>query len=119
MTKLEYATKLAKMDFKVFPLRENDKRPLFRGNAQTQGTTDLNQIRDIWTQHPNANIGIATGDGLTVIDVDTITAHGVDGENSMLEYQIDNGFINETLEVTTPTGGKHYYYLTDNWSHFI
>lgn len=114
MTKLEYATKLAKMDFKIFPLRENDKRPLFKGSAQTQGTTDLNQIRDIWTQHPNANIGIATGDGLTVIDVDTITAHGVDGENSMLEYQVDNGFINETLEVTTPTGGKHYYYLTDN-----
>lgn len=114
MTKLEYATKLAKMGFKVFPLRENDKRPLFKGNAQTQGTTDLNQVRDIWIQHPNANIGIATGDSLTVIDVDTITAHGVDGENSMLEYQIDNGFINETLEVTTPTGGKHYYYLTDN-----
>lgn len=102
------------MDFKVFPLRENDKRPLFKGSAQTQGTTDLNQIRDIWTQHPNANIGIATGDGLTVIDVDTITAHGVDGENSMLVYQVDYGFINETLEVTTPTGGKHYYYLTDN-----
>lgn len=102
------------MDFKVFPLRENDKRPLFKGSAQTQGTTDLNQIRDIWTQHPNANIGIVTGDGLTVIDVDTITAHGVDGENSMLVYQVDYGFINETLEVTTPTGGKHYYYLTDN-----
>lgn len=114
MTKLEYATKLAKMDFKVFPLRENDKRPLFKGSAQTQGTTDLNQIRDIWTQQPNANIGIATGNGLTVIDVDTIASHGVDGENSMLEYQVDNGFINETLEVTTPTGGKHYYYLTDN-----
>lgn len=114
MTKLEYATKLAKMGFKVFPLRENDKRPLFKGKMQTQGTTDLNQVRDIWTQHPNANIGIATGDGLTVIDVDTIASHGVDGENSMLEYQVDNGFINETLEVTTPTGGKHYYYLTDN-----
>lgn len=102
------------MGFKVFPLRENDKRPLFKGKMQTQGTTDLNQVRDIWTQHPNANIGIATGDGLTVIDVDTIASHGVDGENSMLEYQVDNGFINETLEVTTPTGGKHYYYLTDN-----
>lgn len=114
MTKLEYATKLAKMGFKVFPLRENDKRPLFKGNAQTQGTTDQNQVRDIWTQHPNANIGIATGDGLTVIDVDTKDSHGVDGENSMLEYQVDYGFINETLEVTTPTGGKHYYYLTDN-----
>lgn len=102
------------MGFKVFPLRENDKRPLFKGSAQTQGTTDLNQVRDIWTQCPNANIGIATGDGLTVIDVDTKDSHGVDGENSMLEYQVDNGFINETLEVTTPTGGKHYYYLTDN-----
>ena len=102
------------MGFKVFPLRENDKRPLFKGSAQTQGTTDLNQVHDIWTQHPNANIGIATGDGLTVIDVDTIASHGVDGENSMIEYQITNGFINATLEVTTPTGGKHYYYLTDN-----
>ena len=114
MTKLEYATKLAKMGFKVFPLRENDKRPLLKGNAQTQGTTDLNQVRDIWTQYPKANIGIATGDGLTVIDVDTIASHGVDGESSMINYQVENGFINETLEVTTPTGGKHYYYLTDN-----
>ena len=111
MTKLEYATKLAKMGFKVFPLRENDKRPLLKGNAQTQGTTDLNQVRDIWTQYPKANIGIATGDGLTVIDVDTIASHGVDGESSMINYQVENGFINETLEVTTPTGGKHYYYL--------
>lgn len=102
------------MGFKVFLLRENAKTPLFKGKAQEQGTTDINQVRDIWTRHPNANIGIATGDGLTVIDVDTKDSHGVDGENSMLEYQVDNGFINETLEVTTPTGGKHYYYLTDN-----
>lgn len=102
------------MGFKVFQLRENAKTPLFKGSAQTQGTTDLNQVHDIWTRYPNANIGIATGNGLTVIDVDTIASHGVDGENSMLVYQIQNGFINETLEVTTPTGGKHYYYLTDN-----
>lgn len=101
------------MGFKVFPLRENDKRPLLKGNAQTQGTTDLNQVRDIWTQYPKANIGIATGDGLTVIDVDTIASHGVDGESSLLDYQGKKGFINPTLEVTTPTGGKHYYYLTD------
>lgn len=114
MTKLEYAKKLAKMGFKVFPLRENDKRPLFNGNAQTQGMTDLNKVRDTWTRYPNANIGIATGKGLTVIDVDTIASHGVDGESSMLKYQVENGFINPTLEVTTPTGGKHYYYLTDN-----
>lgn len=114
MTKLEYATKLAEMGFKVFPLRENAKTPLFKGKAQEQGTTDINQVHDIWTRHPNANIGIATGDGLTVIDVDTIASHGVDGENSILVYQIQNDFINDTLEVTTPTGGKHYYYLTDN-----
>lgn len=101
------------MGFKVFPLRENDKRPLFKGNAQAQGTTDLNQVHDIWTRYPNANIGIATGDGLTVIDVDTIVSHGVDGESSLLDYQGKKGFFNETLEVTTPTGGKHYYYLTD------
>lgn len=94
------------MGFKVFPLRENAKTPLFKGNAQTQGTTDLNQVHDIWTRYPNANIGIATGNGLTVIDVDTIASHGVDGENSMLVYQIQNGFINETLEVTTPNRGK-------------
>lgn len=114
MTKLEYATKLAEMGFKVFPLRENAKTPLFKGKAQEQGTTDINQVHDIWTRHPNANIGIATGDGLTVIDVDTMASHGVDGENSILVYQIQNDFINDTLEVTTPTGGKHYYYLTDN-----
>lgn len=33
-------------------------------------TTDLEQIRKWWTQWPNANIGLRTGDGIGVVDLD-------------------------------------------------
>lgn len=39
-------------------------------NGLTDATTDLEQIHKWWTQWPNANIGIRTGDGIGVVDLD-------------------------------------------------
>ena len=65
-----HARALALSGFKVFPLRPGDKRPLIT-KWQEQATNRLDQVLNWWSVTPNANIGIATGDGLTVIDIDT------------------------------------------------
>jgi len=74
----------------VFPLRPQDKRPLFpsahqpgsperatcRGECGTVGhglydaTTNPTQVAAWWTARPQANIGIPTGHRFDVIDVD-------------------------------------------------
>jgi RecA-family ATPase len=113
MNKLESALKLARNGFRVIPLRENDKRPLYPGNFQEQATNNSEAIKKLWNKTPNANIGIATGNGLTVIDIDTPLHGGQDGETSLLNYEMDQGFLKDTFEVSTPTGGKHLYYRTN------
>lgn len=39
-------------------------------NGLSDATTDLAQIREWWTKWPNANIGVRTGDGVGVVDLD-------------------------------------------------
>lgn len=54
------AIEYAKKGFAVFPLKYRDKVPLTR-NGCKDATTDAAQIKAWWQQHPNANIGLATG----------------------------------------------------------
>lgn len=39
-------------------------------NGLSDATTDLAKIREWWTKWPNANIGVRTGDGIGVVDLD-------------------------------------------------
>lgn len=39
-------------------------------NGLSDATTDLAQIKEWWTKWPNANIGVRTGDGVGVVDLD-------------------------------------------------
>lgn len=110
-----YARALALSGFKVFPLRPGDKRPLI-SKWQEQATNRLDQVLNWWSVTPNANIGIATGDGLTVIDIDTKDhngGNGADGAKSLEEIELIYGDLNPTLTVQTWSGGKHLYYKTD------
>jgi hypothetical protein len=108
--KLAHALSLARdHSFRVFPLRDNDKRPRVK-EWQHNATTDEKQIREWWGKWPNANIGVATGAGLTVLDVDT--KNGKPGALSLLELEHTVG-VPETLRVKTPSGGTHVYLATD------
>lgn len=110
-----HARALALSGFKVFPLRPGDKRPLIT-KWQEQATNRLDQVLNWWSVTPNANIGIATGDGLTVIDIDTKDhngGNGADGAKSLEEIELIYGDLNPTLTVQTWSGGKHLYYKTD------
>lgn len=68
-------------------------------------TTDVAQITAWWEQWPDAGVGIATGGGLIVIDVDP--RH--DGDDTMRELAGRLGPLPDTVEALTGGGGRHVY----------
>ena len=69
----------------VLPL--NKKQPVISGGFKN-ASKDLEQISKWWTQRPEANIGIRTGEGLVVLDVDR---HGADGVASLEALEKEYG----------------------------
>jgi hypothetical protein len=104
---LAAALDLGQRDLRVFPVRPNDKRPLVKG-WQNIATTDDDEIRERWGQNPRANIGIRTGDGLFVVDVDPKNGGDVNDLGIKLP---------KTWTSRTPSGGNHYYFSTDQTIH--
>lgn len=104
------------MGYSVFPLVPNDKKPITE-NGFKDATDDRVQVAKWWRDHPNANIGIRTGGGLVVVDVDRLPKDGVKKvlPNPWLEP------VTERLEelgadsvVESPTGGFHLYFKAGN-----
>lgn len=98
---LDAALDYAAHGWRVFPCRR--KVPLTEHGVH-DATTDAEQIRAWWTQWPDANIGIACGGGLVVLDVDP--RHG--GDASLRELEHEHGEI-ITLTARTGGGGLHLY----------
>jgi len=108
---LSEALNLAEKGFAVFPLKPKGKTPATAHGCK-DATTDKEQILSWWTEHPDCNIGIATGSasgGLVVIDVDN--GHGGSGSTSLREWCLVNGDLPDTLTCLTGSGGEHYYYF--------
>jgi|SRR5271157_614151 len=111
---LDYARK----GFRIFPLHSVDdhgqctcgkqdcekpgKHPRIY-NGFKGATTDGSQIIQWWNQHPDANIGIRTGKGLFVLDVDEN-----EGEDSLRELEEKQGKLPDTWESLTGRG-RHLY----------
>jgi len=116
----------AKNGFYVIPLVENSKRPLI-SDWQNRATTNPLQIDSWWTEHPNANIGIACEvSNLIVIDLD-ISKGAVpsspwnelgakNGEDVFKEIcrKAGDSQLFDTYSVKTPSGGKHLYFYDQN-----
>ncbi len=68
-------------------------------------TTDEETIRGWWSRYPNANVGIATGGRLLVIDIDPRNG-GNEGFDALVEKY---GPIPDTVECLTGGGGRHLY----------
>jgi len=98
------ALSLARDGWRVFPCVPNDKAPLVpRGVSES--TTNIDQIQLWWNRWPSANIGLATGRGVVVIDVDT-------REGALATYKALLREVN-TYTVRTGKGGLHLYYKYD------
>ena len=75
------ALNYVKKGFKVFPLKPNTKGEQVLESWKYESTTNLNQIDYWWNKNPNYNIGLVTGNGLLVIDIDV--KNGKDGLQSI------------------------------------
>lgn len=73
-------------------------------------TADHTILEQWWTQVPTANIGIATGNGLVVVDIDP--RKGGDSSLSQLQAEL-GGELDTPLRVLTGGGGKHLYFRAD------
>lgn len=102
MTPLEHALDMADRGFLVFPLK--GKEPLVK-KWQNRATTDEPTIRGWFARWPDANYGVATGNGLVVLDLDLKNGH--DGAREV--DRIRDGAA--AFEVETPSGGRHEYWL--------
>lgn len=105
----ESALQYAKKGFKVFPLYPNSKSQQVLRSWINEATNDLEQIRKWWNENPNYNIGLVTGIGLMVIDVDV--KNGKDGIASLKQHGKE---LPTTATVRTPTEGLHIYYHVED-----
>ena len=80
------------------------KRPPMVGWRTWDATRE--SIREWWTAHPDANVGIRCGSGLAVLDVDP--RHG--GDAALTELEGMHGTLPVTPTVATGGDGWHFYF---------
>lgn len=98
----------ASVGLHVFPLQPGGKIPFKGSNGCKDGTTDTDRINRWWEGNPHANIGIATGFVVDVVDID-----GHPGQRSRVA-RWDDVFASidadSVAKVLTPrVGGMHIY----------
>jgi hypothetical protein len=91
------AIESARWGLRVFPVAPRGKKPLLRG-WQRSATIDITRIEEMWCRVPDANVGVACGSGLVVIDADSR-----DGEQALRALGVP-----DTPTVVTGRG-KHFY----------
>jgi len=100
----------AKHGIRVFPCQPNKKIPFAGGHGCLDATTDTEVIEAWWTDCPDANVAIATGGGLVVIDIDT--KGDTNGWESLETLMRAHGDLPTTRWAQTPSGGAHFYFRT-------
>lgn len=116
---LNAALEYAAAGFRVFPIKERDKKPLPGTHGCTDGTTDKNIITAWWSKVPSANIGLCTGKTasgkcLVVVDLDEDEEKDKHGISELQRYLTDkSAAFPPTLEAVTGRNGRHLAYFTD------
>lgn len=111
---LDAAINYASKGWAVFPLKARDKAPITTHGVH-EATTNFDQIQKWWKRYPNANIGIACGKvsgGLLVVDLDN-KPNGVQGIDTLSQWERENGELPETVRSITGSGGNHILYKVD------
>lgn len=105
------ALRYAQMGYRVLPLNRGSKKPHrmlgWQGGVH-HATADPAWISMWWREDPAAGIGIATGQGLLVIDLDV--KHGEDGPGEFTRQLAPH--LPPAPTVRTPSGGWHLFYRT-------
>ena len=120
-TMVDYALRYAAKGWRVFPVHTTHSNACSCGNAECRSpakhpltpngvkdaTCDPAQIRTWWEEYfPDANIGIATGQGLLVVDIDPKNGGSLEALNTFMA-------IPPTASLRTGSGGAHLYFAYD------
>ena len=98
------ARKLHSMGFKTLPIKPGTKEPATAHGVKD--ATDDNVTTDAYyAMHPNHGIGVS-GDGFVIFDFDV--KDGIDGRDELIGWNLP-----DTRCQTTPSGGYHMIYRTD------
>jgi len=100
---LNAALRMARDGFRVFPAQH--KIPLVKA-WQKVATVDEGLIQQWWRDWPNANVCIATGDGIIVVDVDIKKG----GDATLSALELEHGDLPKTVYSRTGGGGWHYFF---------
>ena len=92
------------MGFSVIPIIPGQKKPIVSWQQYQKQKPTKEQIVSWWSQTPQANVGIVTGEvsDLFVVDIDT-----EEGQQNLLQYGFEKII---TPTVSTPRGGQHLYF---------
>jgi Bifunctional DNA primase/polymerase, N-terminal/AAA domain len=107
----------AKRGWAVFPVNAKTKRPLI-DHWPNRATTNPKSIRATWGPNPWAGMGIVTGNGLVVVDLDV--KQGIDGPGNFADYLSNRGItLPQTMTVRTRSGGEHRYYRVPEGAEYF
>jgi hypothetical protein len=115
---VEHVLAAAEREWRVFPLASRGKIPAVKDDWEKRATVRLDTIERYWTEHPDANYGIACGPSrLLVIDIDVKWvgdevggAIDVNGHLAWGTLLAEHGAQVDTYTVFTPRGGEHVYF---------
>ncbi|MBE7466789.1 MAG: bifunctional DNA primase/polymerase [Planctomycetes bacterium] len=91
----------AELGYPVFPCIPGTKKPLTKHGFRN-ASTNLDRVEAWWTEHPQANIGIAT-DGLLILDIDGRDNPWLKGDERLAKLACGPVSI-------TPRGGVHHVF---------
>ena len=89
------------------------KHPITRQGVKN-ATTDHEQIDDWWTEHPDANIGIATGQQSGILALDIDPRNG--GTQTFQRLEKDLGPLPPTVTSNTGGDGQHRIFEYPNFA---
>lgn len=99
---IDHALQYAGRNWPVFPLQ--GKIPFKGTNGFKEATTDCAMIEWWWSKWPDANIGLATGNGIVVLDID-----GAEGLAELKAWIAVHGPLPATLASRTGNGAHLYW----------
>ena len=105
----EYYTE--EMGLRVLPCK--GKIPITPHGCK-DASADLAQIASWWGNGQNHNIGIATGNGIVVLDVDVDHDRGKYGDETLADLERQYGKLPDTWTCLSGGGGVHYYFACDD-----
>jgi putative DNA primase/helicase len=93
--------------FRVFPCRQNDKRPLTKHGCK-DASDEVVQVVEWSEQFPGCNWGAAMGAGIFALDLDR--KDGVDGAAELTILIEKHGSLPAHLINETPNSGEHHLF---------